>query len=262
VCSDAISQEAVVSDHSKVPVGDVHDEGFYEISNGQCFLSIGFGVVVEEGEGNVCSVVGVDFCFGQRRFFQIFSEILDGLLGALLSFLKENVPCFLVMPVEPFVEGGQIAEVVFRFRVRLEFALFEGISQQGDDLVLPHVFYDLMVDCSSRDVLVGMRGRKASDRGAEVDVYVEFQVSAIGVDGQEDTREVMPSFFPLCADIEDDGCCDFWDFAYKVAVYPEKVPELSWHGEADVLIGNIWQRNQGLGDPVVGSSFAAGRTES
>jgi hypothetical protein len=119
-----------------------------------------------------------------------------------------------------------------------------------------------MVDGGSRDVLVGVRKRKTSDRGAEVDVYVEFQVSAIGVYGQENTREVMLPFFSLCADIEDDASGDFWDFTDKVAVCPEKAPKLSWHGEADVLVDNIGQRDHGFGDPVVGSGFAAGRTES
>lgn len=208
------------------------------------------------------TVIRIDSGFSERRFFEIFSEIVGSYFGVVLSFLQVDDPGFLIMLVEPFVEGGQVFKMVCDLRVGDELVGFELISEEVNHLVSPHALDHQVVDGCAVDIFFGFIDRESADGGAEMDVDIKFEVPAVRVKSEKNAREIVFAIFAFFADIEDNVGGQTWDEAEELSIGSEEVPKFIRHGEGDVLIADVWESVESHVDPGVSSRFAARGAES
>lgn len=261
-CPDAIGEESEIADHSEIFIRNVADQGFDEINNRQRFFLKSMGGVVQEGERDGLTVIRIDSGFSERRFFEIFAEIVDGYFGVVLSFLQVDDPGFLIMLVEPFVEGGQIFKMVSDLRIGDELVGFELVSEEVNHLVSPHALDHQVVDGCAIDIFFGFIDREPADGCAEMDVNIKFEVPAIRVKSEKNAREIVFAIFAFFTDIEDNVGGQAWDEAEELSIGSEEVPEFIRHGEGDVLIADVWESVESGVDPGVSSRFATRGAES
>lgn len=166
------------------------------------------------------------------------------------------------MSVEPFVEGGQVFKMVSDLWVGDELIGFKLISEESNHFVSPHAFDHHVVDGRAVDIFVGFIDRETADGGAEMDVDIEFEVSAVRVKGEKNAREIVFAIFAFFADIENDVGCQAWDETEELSIGSEEAPEFIGHGERDVLIANVWESVESRVDPGVSRRFATRGAES
>lgn len=97
---------------------------------------------------------------------------------------------------------------------------------------------------------------KASCSCREMNVDIAFEVTAKGMNGNEDGRG---DFFGV-SDGLNGSSGNKADFVEQRAIEPEEIPEFSWHGKSNMLPGGFGEGVILFVDPKFGGLFATGGT--
>ena len=96
-------------------------------------------------------------------------------------------------------------------------------------------------------------GCNAPGSSREMDMDVEFEVSAKGMKGQIDSWKKTFLF----SQGDDNVGGDTGYFIQELSIDREEVPEFLWHGEGDMLPGGFRQSIKSFFNPVIGGFFTA-----
>jgi hypothetical protein len=252
---DSGGKEAVIANGSEVVVGDMSNESGDEVGDGEGHGFGGFGIMVEIVIGDGSAVIMGDSGFPDGRTFEIFTKVVDGKFMIVGLLVKMDDPGLAVEVGHPRAEGGMGFDM-FQVRRHFQGAVFGGGLQEGDELIFPEFFEGDVLEVAVFPSRAVRRETTGSSREMEMDI--EFQVSAEGMERQIDAGQKALLFGQRDNEVRRDSGY----FIQELSIDGEEVPEFLGHGESDMLPGSVGQSIPGGFNPVVGGFFTTGGTES
>jgi hypothetical protein len=252
----SVGEEAVVPDVSEVLVWYVGYEPFEKVLGRQCHLGHLPGIVVKVFEGYGIAVKSFYPGFADGRAFEVFAEIVDGLLPVRGLFVEMYDSVFFPEGVEKAVQRLFVCEVRNGFR-KAQSSGAELVADEFHEGVLPKGFQDAVMEVDSVNPFPPVPG-KTTRSGGEMDMVVPLEIPSESVDGEEYAREGIFLFrLP-----QDDFCGYGCEHAHQVTVRPDDGLKVARDGEGDVLPGRSGKPGVCVGDPLVCRLFPAGWAES
>ncbi len=185
-----------------------------------------------------------DAACGDSRALGVPADISGGLFSAFEFLANMDVPVFVF-------GVGELKNAFYIARESEDEFGLDSSSNSSKDLGSPEGFNRGMVEIVLIDPFLMIEGKSAA-RNEDMDVGVEFQISAKGMRHRHEARDEATSTAVFQKSV---FCSSEKDIEAHNSISLNESPQEFWNSKDDVLIGNVGKSCFVFFHPIVGSDF-------